>query len=115
MYLNDAAERAVGAFGGVGAEPGGVAPNDLSVTAGDDFVAADDQFQRPHSGRHLPQHKTSVFPASRSQAFHALPRRNLRLAAYHLRRAGGVHVLHLLLLLQTPRRRQVLLYDVTGT
>lgn len=44
MYLNDAAERTVGPFGGVGAEPWGVAPNDLSVTAGDDFVATDDEF-----------------------------------------------------------------------
>lgn len=115
MYLNDAPERAVGAFGGVGAEPRGVAPDDLAVTAGDDLVATHHQLQRPHSGRHLPEHKAPILPTPRPQALHTLPRRYLRFAAYHLHRPRGVHIFHPLLLLQTPRCRQVLLYDVTGT
>ena len=102
------------AFGGVGAEPGGMAPSDLAIAAGDDLVAGDDQLNGPHSGEHLPENEAAVLTASGANALDVLAGRNLRLAAYHLHAAAGVHAPHLLLLLQTPRRRQVLLYYILG-
>lgn len=49
-YLEGAAEGAGRALGGVGAEPGGVAPDEAAVGAGVDLAAADGELDVPHVG-----------------------------------------------------------------
>lgn len=111
-YLNDATQRSLGTFGGMGAEPWSVAPHGLAVAAGNHLTASDHQFERPHARQHLPQNKAAVVPASCPYALHSFPRRDLCFTPNHLHASGDVHVLGRLLLFQTSGSGQILLYDV---
>lgn len=111
-YLNDATERSLGAFGGMGAEPGSVTPDGLAVAAGDHLTASDHQFEGPHGRQHLPKNKAAGVLDSCAYGLHSLARRNLCFAANHLEASRGVHVLGGLLLFETSGGSQVLLYNV---
>lgn len=91
--LESSAEGTGGAFGGMGAEPGGVAPHDLAIGTGVDLAAADSELDVPHVRGHLPEHEATGLRGARRDA--AGPDDfgcGLELRRHHSHLPGGVGV-----------------------
>jgi hypothetical protein len=111
-HLQSAAERAHGALGGVRAEPGGVAPDELAVAAGVHLAPAHGQLHVPHLRRHLPQHEAPGLGALRRHAVPDDAAARLELGRHHPHLAHGVRVADGGQQPLPARRRQVLLQYV---
>jgi hypothetical protein len=114
--LEDAAEGADGALGGVGAEPGGVAPDEAAVGTGVDLAAADGELDVPHVGGHLPEHEPTLLDGGGAAAVGSAvlddARCRLELGGDHPHLAHGVRVPHRLQQLEPTGRRRELVQNV---
>ena len=112
LYLQSTAEGANRAFGGMGAEPRGVAPHKLAIAASMHLAPTDSQFDVPLLRSHLPQHEAAWLGAASRIAVLDQAAGVLKLSGHHAHLAHGVGVAHRGEEPVPTRGRQVLLQNV---